>query len=74
MFKVEVPLNFLGTVGFSLRREGRYYIFCPCTSIVIRRMISDYYYRKLGVGVGGDLHGSALIGVSSCRLSGWNKA
>ena len=24
MFKVKVPLNFLGTVGFSLRGEGRY--------------------------------------------------
>jgi hypothetical protein len=23
MLKVEVPLNFLGTVGFSARREGR---------------------------------------------------
>ena len=24
MFKVKVPIVFLGTVGFSLRREGRY--------------------------------------------------
>jgi hypothetical protein len=24
MLKVKVPINFLGTVGFSLRREGRY--------------------------------------------------
>jgi hypothetical protein len=23
MLKVKVPINFLGTVGFSLRREGR---------------------------------------------------
>ena len=23
MFKVKVPFNFLGTVGFSLRRDGR---------------------------------------------------
>jgi hypothetical protein len=24
MFEVKVPIIFLGTVGFSLRREGRY--------------------------------------------------
>ena len=24
MLKVKVPINFLGTVGFSQRREGRY--------------------------------------------------
>jgi hypothetical protein len=24
MLKVKVPINFLGTVGFSLRREGPY--------------------------------------------------
>jgi hypothetical protein len=24
MLKVKVPINFLGTVGFSLRRDGRY--------------------------------------------------
>jgi len=27
IFKVKVPINFLGTVGFSLRREGRYNSF-----------------------------------------------
>jgi hypothetical protein len=26
MLKVKVPINFLGTAGFSLRREGRYCI------------------------------------------------
>jgi hypothetical protein len=27
MLKVEVPIIFLGTVGFSLLRDGRYFLF-----------------------------------------------
>jgi hypothetical protein len=27
MFKVKVPIIFLGTAGFSLRRDGRYFDF-----------------------------------------------
>jgi hypothetical protein len=30
MFPVKVPIRFLGTVGFSLRRDGRYAVLWEC--------------------------------------------
>ena len=32
MLEGEVPEDFLGTVGFSLRIDGRYNVFCQVTN------------------------------------------
>jgi len=34
MFEVKVPIIFLGTVGFSLRREGRYSMHYHARNII----------------------------------------
>ena len=62
ILKVKVPVIFLGTVGFSLRRDGRYYLYqlllllvhcagvlaCKWSKLRRRRSCSSRASRLLG--------------------------
>jgi len=46
MLKVKVPIVFLGTVGFSLPREGRYISFVALISIENCNALRNRYSRS----------------------------